>query len=364
MAGHRSEPERPGRTVPVLLTIIAVLFLWYVIADRLTPHTNNATVQGYVVAVVPEVSGYVAEIPIKKNTLVEAGQTLLSLETARFENAVEAAEAELEAAGQSVGASTASVATATAAVAQAQARAEEVRAQSARVFALEEKGIYAPAKGDEARAAVATAEAAVAAAQSELDRARETLGATDDSNPRLRLAMARLAEARRNLEKTTLVAPVNAVVGGLKIDEGTFANAGAPLMTLISIEDMWVDAFLTENNLAHVAPGDSAGIVFDAFPGRVFTGEVKSTAWGVSTGKAVNLGDLPTATQSKGWLRDPQRFSVIVELKDYTESDTLDQQGLRYNSQANVTIFTGDRPVWNRLGRLWLWVVAYTSYLN
>ena len=342
MSDNEHEKQRPGWAVPIVALIIFLLFIWYVAADRLTPFTNNATVQGYVVAVVPEVSGYVAEIPVKKNTLVEVGSTLVALETARFENAVEAAEAELEAAGQTVGASTASVSTATAALAQAQAQLEEVRAQSARIFTLEEKGIYAEARGDQARAEVATAEAAVSAAESELERAREQLGATGEENPRLRLAVAKLADARLNLGKTNLVAPANGIIGGLKIDEGAFANAGEPLMTLISVEDQWIEAFMTENNLGRLSPGDKVEIAFDAFPGQIFEGKVKSTAWGVSTGKAINLGDLPTAVKSKGWLRDPQRFSVIIETTNYTPTTELSEQGLRYNSQATVVVYTGD----------------------
>lgn len=364
MADKPHEQERPGWTVPTLVFVIALIFIWYVISDRLTPHTNTASVQSYVVAIVPEVSGYVADIPVDKNKLVAAGDTLLSIETSRFENAVAVAEAELEAAGQSVGASTASVSTATAALAQAQAQLEEARVQSARVFTLVEKGIYAEVRGDEAKAQLATAEASVKAATSELERAREQLGPTGDENPRLRAAVAQLANARLDLEKTSLVAPADGVIGGLKIDEGTFANAGQPLLTLISVEDIWIEAFLTENNLAYVNPGDKVEIVLDAFPGRIFTGKVKSTGWGVSTGKVINLGDLPVATKPKGWLRDPQRFPVIVELLDYEGSDNLKQRGIRYNSQAYITVYTGDRPFWNALAAGWMRVVSYLSYLN
>lgn len=359
---HEKEP--PSRAVPIALFVIAILFVWYVVADRLTPHTNTATVQGYVVAVVPEVSGYVAEIPAEKNKLVSAGEPLLKIETTRFENAVAVAEAELEAAGQTVGASTASVSTATAALAEAQARLEEVRVQSSRVFSLVEKGIYAQIRGDEAKAELASVEANVAGATSELERARQQLGPSGDENPRLRAAVAQLANARLDLEKTTLVAPAEVVVGGLKIDEGAFANAGQPLMTLISIEDVWIEAFLTENNLAHVNLGDKVEIALDAFPGRVFKGKVKSTAWGVSTGKISNLGDLPVATKPKGWLRDPQRFSVIIELLDYEGTDSLDQQGIRYNSQASVTVYTDDRPFWNTLAKGWIRIVSLLSYLR
>lgn len=363
VSDHNEKPQRPGKAVPILLIIIGLLFLWYVVADRLTPFTSNARVQGYIVAMVPDVSGYVSKISAKKNAVVAAGDPLVQIEKTRFENAVEVAEAELEAAGQDIGASTASVSTATAALASAQARLEEVRAQASRVLILEEKGIYAPAKGDEARAAIATAEAAVQAQESELQRAREVLGAGGDKNPRIRLAVAKLAEARLDLERTSIVAPSNGIVGGLKIDEGAFASAGQPLMTVISMEDQWIEAFMTENNLGHVNPGDKVELVFDAFPGQVFAGKVKSVAWGVSTGKAINLGELPGAEKAKGWLRDPQRFSVIIETTNYSPTTDPSQPGLRFNSQADVVVYSGDNTLWNALAAGWIRLVSWVSYL-
>lgn len=66
MSHDLHEPQRPGWTVPIVVLIIALTFIWYVVSDRITPFTNNATVQAYVVAVVPDVSGYVSEIPAKK----------------------------------------------------------------------------------------------------------------------------------------------------------------------------------------------------------------------------------------------------------------------------------------------------------
>jgi multidrug resistance efflux pump len=113
-----------------------------------------------------------------------------------------------------------------------------------------------------------------------------------------------------------------------------------------------------------VAPDNKVEIVFDAFPGRIYNGKVKSTAWGVSTGKVINLGDLPTAAKAKGWLRDPQRFSVIIEIKDYEITDNTDRQGLRYNSQANVTVYTGDSAFWNALAKGWIRIISWFSYLN
>ena len=305
------------RTTLILLVIIILLLIWYLVSDRLTPYTASARLKAYVVAVVPDVSGYVAEIPIKKNQLIEPGDTLFQIETRRFELAVQAAEAELELAGQNVGASTAAVATATAALTSAQTQYDQAKMQGARLFALEKKGIVARAKGDEARGIISTTKAQVAAAEAELERAKQQLGSGEADNPRMRLAFSALEEARLNLARTTLNAPTRGFVGGLKIDEGTYLSAGQPAMTFISVDDIWIEAYMTENNLSRVKPGDKVELAFDAFPGDVFEGKVKSSASGVSTGKKTDLGDLPTVEETRAWLRDSQRFPVIIDVTNY-----------------------------------------------
>ncbi len=363
-----SDGQRGVRlTTLILLIIIALLFIWYMVADRLTPFTASARMQAYVVAVVPDVSGFITEVPVKKNQLAEVGDTLLQIETRRFDIAVEAAEAALELAGQDVGASTAVVATATANLAAARAQFEEAQVQGGRIFKLEEKGIYAKAKGDEARAQVATAQAKVTAAEGEVERAKQQLGSGGDAdNPRVRRALAELEEARLNQTRTTLTAPTRGYIGGLKIDEGTYATAGQPVMTFISADDIWIEAFMTENNLGRIKLGDKVELTFDAFPGKIFEGKVKSVAVGVSTGKVTNLGDLPTVEKTRGWLRDPQRFPVIIETTNYNydvSTKLASGLGLRLNSQADVIVYTGDHPFWNTLGKFWIRLMSWFSYV-
>ncbi len=363
-----SDGQRGVRlTTLILLIIIALLFIWYMVADRLTPFTASARMQAYVVAVVPDVSGFIIEVPVIKNHLAEVGDTLLQIETRRFDIAVEAAEAALELAGQDVGASTAVVATATANLAAARAQFEEAQVQGGRIFKLEEKGIYAKAKGDEARAQVATAQAKVTAAEGEVERAKQQLGSGGDAdNPRVRRALAELEEARLNQTRTTLTAPTRGYIGGLKIDEGTYATAGQPVMTFISADDIWIEAFMTENNLGRIKLGDKVELTFDAFPGKIFEGKVKSVAVGVSTGKVTNLGDLPTVEKTRGWLRDPQRFPVIIETTNYNydvSTELASGLGLRLNSQADVIVYTGDHPFWNTLGKFWIRLMSWFSYV-
>jgi multidrug resistance efflux pump len=85
-------------------------------------------------------------------------------------------------------------------------------------------------------------------------------------------------------------------------------------MTLIAIQDIWITADLTENNLGHVEPGTPVAIVLDALPGKVLEGKVRSIGYGVSTGQSPPPGSLPTVQNSRDWLRPAQRFPVIVDI--------------------------------------------------
>jgi multidrug resistance efflux pump len=168
-----------------------------------------------------------------------------------------------------------------------------------------------------------------------------------------------------NLARTTIKAPSRGYIGGLKIDEGTYANAGQPAMTFISVDDIWIEAFMTENNLGRIELGDKVELAFDAFPGQIFEGKVKSVAVGVSTGKAINLGDLPTVEKTRGWLRDPQRFPVVIETTNYNHDVVTvlaGGRGLRLNSQVDVIVYTGDHFFWNTLGKFWIRLVSWFSY--
>ena len=83
MSTSEQEQRTVRRTTLILLIIILILFGWYLVSDRVTPYTASARVQAYVVAVVPDVSGYVAKVPVKKNQLVEPGAPLLQIEQKR-----------------------------------------------------------------------------------------------------------------------------------------------------------------------------------------------------------------------------------------------------------------------------------------
>jgi len=90
MAEHTpaAADAKTHRATKIMLAVIFVLFIWYLAADRLTPYTASARLQTFVIPVVPEVSGYITEIPVAKYTLAETGDTLLKIDPRKFELAV------------------------------------------------------------------------------------------------------------------------------------------------------------------------------------------------------------------------------------------------------------------------------------
>jgi len=132
------EPHDPVKKIThIALIAIAILFVWYVIADRLAPWTDQARVQAYVVPIVSQVAGRVIEINVGKDQEVQQGDILLKIDPADYQLAVENAETELELAGQDIGSDMAAVVTAQSKVVQAETNVDHIKAQSERVYELE-----------------------------------------------------------------------------------------------------------------------------------------------------------------------------------------------------------------------------------
>ena len=128
-------------------------------------------------------------------------------------------------------------------------------------------------------------------------------------------------------------------------------------MTFIAIDDLWVQADFTENNLGHIKPGDRVEILFDVLPGQWLQGTVRGTGFGVEV-DSEPMGQLPTIQNDREWLRESQRFPVLVDL----ETEDLGELGVRVGSQASVTVYTGDHAVLNALGRVRMRIASYLSY--
>ena len=358
-------PTPPGKSRdPVrvisfaVLIVVASLFSWYLVADRLAPWTDQARVQTYVIPIASQVAGKVIDVTVSQDEAVEPGQILFKIDPLDYELAVENAESALELAGQEIGAGTASVTSAQAGVVVAETQLEYVKAQSARVFELEEQNLYARSEGDKARAAVQAAEAAVVNARAALDKARQSLGKAGEDNPRFRSALAALKKAQLDLNRTTTVAPARGGITNLQVEVGHYANVGAPLMTFIEADNAWIRADFRENNIGNMKPGDPVDIVLDVAPGRLFSGRVTSIGFAVDSSASSDAGELASVSSRSGWLRDSQRFPVIIRFDDDSS------RGLRrVGGQVDVMVYTGENPLVNALAKIWIRALSWISYV-
>lgn len=345
----------------ILLGIAMVLLIIYLRADRFTPYTSQARIHALVVPIAAEVSGSVVSVSVSNNQQVSAGQELFRIDNERYSLAVQTAEANLEAARQAVGASAANVAAARASVASARASMERATSDYTRLqrIAEEDPGAVSLRRLESADASRKVSTSQVAAAEANLERALQDLGKEGEQNSRILQAQAALNQARIDLANTTVVAPTDGVVTDVRIDRGNFAGAGAPQMTFIGTSNVWVQADFTENNLGHVDPGDKVEILFDVIPGSVFSGTVREVGFGVKIDSAP-LGSLPTIDNDRQWLRDAQRFAVLVDITEFPEGD--ERRRLKVGSQASVIVYTGGHGLLTLLGKLYIRAASIFSY--
>lgn len=344
----------------VVLVLVLVLIAVYLRADRVTPYTSQARLHAVVVPIAAEVSGRVVSVNVSSNQLVQAGDVLFQLERDNYELAVDNAEAALASARDALGASESTVEAARAQRASAEAALVRARQDAERMRAIqqEDPGAISERRIEQAEASLAVARSNVDAAQANLQKAIAALGAEGDENATVQQALANLDQARLNLERTTVRAPSDGVVTDVRVDKGNFAGAGQAQMTFISTADAWVRADFTENNLGHLDPGDRAELVFDVFPGQVIKGTVREIGFGVEVDKAP-LGSLPTIQNDQSWLREAQRYPVLIE---FELDDPADQRLLKVGSQASVVVYTGEHAIFNMLARLYMCAVSLLTY--
>ena len=352
----------PVRRITLLvLAVCGLLFIWYLLADRYTPWTDQGRVQAFVVPISPKIPGRVVEVYVHQDQVVKAGELLAEINPRDYELAVKKAQASLEQATQNIGASADSVDAAKAKLEKAKAELNFVEKQAARYIGLAAKGVVAQADADKAKAEVKKAQATVTSAQSNLSRARERLGEEGENNPKIRQAAATLDRARTDLAATRLRAPTNGGITNLLLEKGQYANAGAPLMTFVSFDEIWVQANLRENSLGHIKIGDKVEIALDSVPGEVFSGEVESIGFAVDQPSGGKAGELVSIKGSSGWLQDAQRFPVRVKFTD----DRIRGRGLiRVGGQADVQFYTEGSTVLNGLGWLWIRLISLLSYVH
>jgi multidrug resistance efflux pump len=357
-------PKAVKRGGSAVALVIVLSLVWYLAADRFTPYTNQARVQGYVVGVAPQVSGTVIEVNVQNNEEVQDGQLLFRIDPTQYEIARTRAKSDYENALRQVDAGDAGVDAARANLRSAQANLVKAQKDTSRLERLHEEdpGTISMRRLEISRATLDQSRAAVAAAEASIAQAIEAMGGASDeqTNTILKIARTAVEKAELDLERTAVKASTRGVITDLRAEVGLYAGAGAPVMTLVSFQDVWVQAEFTENNLGHMTPGTPVEILFDVLPGNVYEGRVANIGLGISASQPPPPGTLPTISNSRDWLRQAQRFPVIVRFPVDQDPDLVRQ--LRVGGQASVMAYSEDAWMTALLGKLYIRVMSVLAY--
>lgn len=302
------------------LSVVMVVFLligigwiaWWYFESRGHETTDNAYVGGNLVQVTPRVAGTVVAIDADDTDLVDAGQTLVRLDPSDARIALEQAEAQLAQAVREARVLYAKDTALEAAVAQRKVELSRAEDDLARRAPLVASGAVSKEDLQHARDAVAAARAALKTANEQLATSRAlTQGVRVGEQPSVQRAAARVREAYLAVQRDTIPAPVRGYVAKRSVQVGQQVAPGMPLMAVVPLDDVWVDANFKEVQLRDMRIGQPVTLSADLYGSKVeYRGRVAGLAAG--TGGAFAL--LPPQNATGNWIKVVQRLPVRIEL--------------------------------------------------
>ncbi len=390
-----SPPRKKGKRRFIVIGVVAVLivgallFWWH---STYYEDTDDAQVDGHLIQISARVAGQVIRVNVEQNQFVQAGTLIAEIDPKDFEVAVQQDEASLESAEANyeavrvnvpvIGINTSStlesassgVRSSDATVQQAQRQLEAAQAQVQQADAnnikaqldlkrytpLVEKDVISKQQFD---ATVATADASKAAllgakaseiaaedavriardrvvqsqaelktAQTAPDQVKIQKAKADQAAAQVEQARAELAQAKLNLNYTRIVAPVNGIITKKSLEVMQNVSVGQNLMTLVSLDDIWITANFKETQLRLMRPGQKVQIHVDAY-GRDYDGTV--TQIGGATGSVLSL--FPPENATGNYVKVVQRIPVRIDLTDRNEDkDRLLRPGLSVEPTVRV----------------------------
>ncbi|GAB2895082.1 EmrA/EmrK family multidrug efflux transporter periplasmic adaptor subunit [Microvirgula curvata] len=298
--------------------------------------TDDAYVAGHMVAITPLTGGTVSTVMVDDTDFVKTGQVLVKLDPADAELAYQRARAALADAVRSTRGATFSADSAAAQVAAREIDLQKAEGDLARREKLVGTDAVTPEDLAHARDAVAAARAALDVANRNRSTARaQVLDSPIAEQPKVAQAAAALKEAYLARKRNTVVAPVDGYVARRSVQVGQRVAAGTPMMAVVPLRDVWVDANYKEVQLDRVRIGQPVKLEADLYGGKIeYTGKVAGVSAG--TGSAFSL--LPAQNATGNWIKVVQRLPVRVTL----DPKQLETHPLRVGLSMTVNIDTRD----------------------
>jgi membrane fusion protein (multidrug efflux system) len=320
-AATRPEQAAPqNRTRKRGLTIAAAVFAalgiaysaYWLLDARYYEDTDDAYVAGNVVQVTPQIAGTVVAIKADDTYFVNAGDDLVLLDKADAKVALEQAEAALGQTVRQVRSLFTTNASLAANVELAQAQVLKAQADLQRRRDLARTGAVSYEELNHAETALTGAQADLLAAKEKLATNRAFTDNTDiETHPGVQQAAAKVHEAYLAFQRAAIPAPVSGFVAKRSVQVGQRVAPGNPLMAIVPLDQVWVDANFKEGQLAHMRIGQPVTLKADLYGGKV---TYHGTVVGLSAGTGSAFSLLPAQNATGNWIKVVQRVPVKVQL--------------------------------------------------
>ena len=326
------------RGLVALVVVVGIGWaLYHFLVGRWYEGTDDAYVGGNVVQITPQIPGTVISIGADDNDYVRAGQALVKLDPSDVDVALAQAEAALAQAVRKVRGLYSTVHTSKADVAAREAAVKQAEADYKRRQGLAASGAISAEELAHARDALTTAQSALAAAQAQLATTSALVSDTEiATHPDVKAAAAKVRAAWLDDQRTTLVAPVSGYVAKRTVQVGQRVQPGTPLMAVVPLHQVWVDANFKETQLQDMRIGQPVTLTSDVYGGGVtYHGHVAGL--GIGTGSAFSL--LPAQNASGNWIKIVQRLPVRIAL----DPRELEKHPLRIGLSMDVSVNLHDQ---------------------
>ncbi|MES2414931.1 MAG: HlyD family efflux transporter periplasmic adaptor subunit [Pseudomonadota bacterium] len=348
----KGNPARK-KALTVLAAVVVVCGLgWSAYGYMVASHyesTDNAYVQGNVIQITPQIGGTVLAIMADDTDFVQAGQPLVQLDPADARVALDQAEAALAQAVRQVRALYANNGTLSAQIMLRDADVVKAQSEIARANddlnrrqSLTGNGAVSREELGHAETQLANARSALAAAQAGVVAAREQLasnqalteGTSVEQHPGVLMAAARVREAFLATQRAAMPAPVDGYVAKRTVQLGQRVAAGTPMMSIIPLKQVWVDANFKEVQLRNIRIGQPVTLMADVYGKKV---EYKGTVAGLGAGTGAAFSLLPAQNATGNWIKVVQRVPVRITLDPKQMEANPLRVGLSMDAEVDVS---------------------------
>ncbi|KVD94301.1 hemolysin D [Burkholderia stagnalis] len=347
-----AQPQSNGKRKRMMTLLVAVIViaaiaygLYYFLVARFHESTDDAYVNGNVVQITPQVVGTVVAVNADDTQTVKAGDPLVVLDPADSQVALQQAEANLAQTVRQVRGLFVNDDQYRAQVALRQSDLSRAEDDLRRRVAVAQTGAVSQEEISHARDSVKAAQASLDTAQQQLASNRAlTANTTIATHPNVLASAAKVRDAYLANARNTLPAPVTGYVAKRSVQVGQRVSPGTPLMSVVPLNSVWVDANFKEVQLKHMRIGQPVELTADIY-GSSFVYHGKVVGFSAGTGSAFSL--LPAQNATGNWIKVVQRLPVRIEL----DPKDLDKHPLRIGLSMQVDVDIKDESG-NQLGNV------------